>query len=303
MNDMSEANYRNCPVCDSNTVKKLHFINQIDIVRCKNCKMVYADLRNKEIEEKNIYNEQLFYNYLASEPVYTLAYYDNILEKIEKHFNKKQIKILELGCGPGFFMRRAKLKGFDAVGCDFSPYAQTAKEVFDLNIIVKDIFNAGFNNEEFDVVITHATHEHLSNMHEITSKLYETLKTGGLFIISGVPNYNTMAIKLFKNFYRNMPPSHVNFFEKRSLKIFYRNLGIKPIKIKSYGMSVWAWAIMKWMKSRKKNKMVESNQSKQMKINIKDVEIRIKHKVIAKIYEYLCFPGMGRNLEIWGVKK
>ncbi len=301
---MNKSKHRNCPVCSENYIKHLHLVNQIEIVRCSNCKMVYADVAIKHIEDKNIYNKELFHKYIASEPIYTLAYYDSILQKIKKHFGTNQLKVLELGCGPGFFLRRAKLKGFDATGCDFSPYAQIAKETFDLNIVVSTIFDASFSKEEFDVVITHATHEHLGNMYEISARLNELLKKRGLFIVSGVPNYNTPAIRLFKSFYRNMPPSHVNFFEKRSLSIFFKNLEIRPVKIKSYGMGVWAWTLMQWGKSKVRGKKKApsqiTNPDKQI---IDDVKIGQKHMLVAKIYEYLCLPKMGRNLEIWGVKQ
>ena len=167
------AKNRNCPVCSNNEIKQLNYVNNIHIVRCLNCKMVYADVDNSRIDEKNIYTEKMFYKYIANEPIYTLAYYDLILEKIQKYFKKQKFKILELGCGPGFFLRRAKHKNIEAYGCDFSDYSQLAKDFFNLNIKIDNIIDAGYKNNEFDVIITHATHEHLGNMSEISQKLYE----------------------------------------------------------------------------------------------------------------------------------
>jgi len=165
--------YRKCPVCSANKVKELNIVNNIKVVRCTNCSMVFADVDNSEIDDKNIYTEDLFFKYILNEPIYSLAYYDLLLLKIKKYFNNKRIKILEFGCGPGFFLRRAKLMNIEAYGCDFSSYSQLAKQYFDLNITIDNIFDAGYQNNEFDVVITHATHEHLSNMHEISNKLYK----------------------------------------------------------------------------------------------------------------------------------
>ena len=167
--------YRKCPVCSGIKIKYLHTVNNIKIVRCNNCMMVFADLENDEIDQKNIYTEESFYKYISNEPVYSLAYYDIILEKINRHFKKKEIKILEFGCGPGFFLRRAKVKNVEAYGCDFSSYSQLAKNIFNLNIQVTGIFDADYKQNEFDVVITHATHEHLSNMYEISVKLHQLL--------------------------------------------------------------------------------------------------------------------------------
>ena len=295
---------RECPVCSGDKIKELNIVNNIKIVRCINCKMVFADVENSEIDEKNIYTEESFYKYIANEPVYSLAYYDLILEKIQKHFKKKDVKILEFGCGPGFFLRRAKLKNIDAYGCDFSSYSQLAKETFNLNIKVAGIFDAGYKKNEFDVVITHATHEHLSNMYEISENLYQILKPGGIYIISGVPNYNTIPIKVFSNFFKNAPPSHVNFFEKKSLVRFYKKLNLRPISIRTYGISTWTWSILMKIKEKlRKNKNKESIQQTVNKKNISEQKISKIHKIIAKMYIYFHIPGMGRNIEIWGLKE
>lgn len=302
---MQIANTQNraCPVCSSNKVKQLNIVNDIKIVRCISCSMVFADIENSEIDEKNIYTEESFYKYIANEPVYSLAYYDLILEKIQKKFKKEEIKILEFGCGPGFFLRRAKHKGINTYGCDFSSYSQLAKDIFKLNIKVDSIFDAGYEDNAFDVVITHATHEHLSNMYEISLKLYQLLKPGGLYIISGVPNYNTIPIKMFSNFFKNAPPSHVNFFEKKSLKQFYKNLSLNTISIRTYGVSTWAWSFIIKMKQkfRKKNKIVNKS-SVMVEKDIYEPKITRFHKIIAKVYIYSHIPGMGRNIEIWGRK-
>jgi SAM-dependent methyltransferase len=265
--------------------------------------MVFADVKNQEIEAKNIYNQELFYQYLSREPNLTLTYYDQILTKIEIYFKSKKIKILELGCGPGFFLQRAKIKGFEAIGCDFSPYAETAAKAFDLNIVVKDIFNAGFEDSNFDVVITHATHEHLSNVLKISKKLYELLKPEGLYIISGVPNYNTIPIRVFKSFYRNEPPSHINFFDKTSLKLLYKTLDLNILSIKSYGLGIWIWQLWYKLKSllnRKPKNNIPSE--KEQKLNKIDFKTSNFHKLAVWVYVNFHIYGIGRNLEIWGKK-
>ena len=298
-----QSNNRKCPVCTTQNVMQLNIVNDIDIVRCTNCKMVFADIENSEIDEKNIYTKEMFFQYIDREPIYSFAYYDLILEKIQRKTDKKGIKILEFGCGPGFFLRRAKLKNIDAHGCDFSEYSQLAKDIFKLNIKVDSIFNAGYKDNEFDVIITHATHEHLGNMYEISDKLYQLLKPGGLYIISGVPNYNTIPIRIFKNFFKNKPPSHVNFFEKNSLSKLYNNLNLKIVSIKTYGISTWAWSLIIRLKQivSKRNTVKEITSPSQNK-TISEPKIKNFHKVIAKIYVNFHIPGMGRNIEAWGEK-
>ncbi len=300
---MKTVNHRKCPICKCEKVKILHTVNAINIVRCKECEMVFADTPNQIISKKNIYDNNTFQHYVISEPASVRAYYNSILNKIEKFFNTKKVKILDFGCGQGLFLREAKLNGFIGVGCDFSPYSQLAKEAFGLDIVTKNIFDTDFKPEEFDVIITHATHEHIADLFEVTEKLNSLLKKGGLFIISGVPNFNTYPIKFFGNFTRNMPPGHVNFFEKKTIKNLYNKLNIHPISIKTYGFSVFVWEILSKAKKilgRSKNINAPS------KINAKKVELSkltVLHRLMAKIYEYVHIPGMGLNIEIWGIKQ
>lgn len=265
--------------------------------------MVYADINNTKIDNSNIYSDDSFYKYIAREPIFSLAYYDLVLEKIQKYFKKEDIKILEFGCGPGFFLRRAKTKNIDACGCDFSDYSRLAKEKFHLNIKINNIFDAGYKNNEFDVVITHATHEHLGNMTEISRKLFELLKPGGLYIISGVPNYNTIPIKFFRDFTNNTPPSHVNFFEKKSIQKLYDSMNLKTISVKTYGMSTWLWIlILKIKKIFRKKRILQKNQHSKNNTQISEPKISKIHRLIAKIYVVFHIPCMGRNIEIWGKK-
>ncbi len=294
---------RVCPVCAEKEIRKLNIVNDIEIVRCLKCKMVFADVENSVIEDKNIYTEKMFYKYIAHEPIYTLAYYDLILEKIQKHFDRKNFKILEFGCGPGFFLRRAKLKNIDAYGCDFSEYSQLAKDIFKLNIKIDNIFDADYQNNEFDVIITHATHEHLGNMSEISKKLYDLLKPGGLYIISGVPNYNTIPIKVFRNFFKNEPPSHVNFFEKKTIDNLYNKLNLKVLFKRTYGASTWVWAFMIRLKQ-----IFAKNKTQHKKTPTISTEKKIEpkitklHRIIANIYINFHIYSMGRHIEIWGKK-
>jgi len=79
-----------------------------------------------------------------------MAYYDSMIHKILNHLGKKDIKILDFGCGAGFFIRRAWKLNINAVGIDFSPYAQLAKVYFDLEIEVCDISETKFEANSFD---------------------------------------------------------------------------------------------------------------------------------------------------------
>jgi SAM-dependent methyltransferase len=296
-----EYKIRNCPSCCGTAYKIINKANRIDIGRCSNCSMVYAMLSHANIEENNHYQVDSFYGYLHNEPVFSLAYYDCVLDKIIKHFGHKELKILEFGCGAGFFLRRAKLKGLQCFGSDFSPIAQEAKRVFGLDIEVDSIFSTKYTMGSFDVVYTHATHEHLADMRGITLKLKDLLKVGGVLIISGVPNFNSILIKVFNCFYKNTPPSHVNFFEQKSIRHFLASIGLKPTYTKTYGMNsamLYFYYKERWGK-REKIKQIVDNEYERI---YSEPKIETRHRIIAQVYSKCALPGMGFNIEAWATK-
>ncbi|HAN79144.1 MAG TPA: hypothetical protein DCQ31_15950 [Bacteroidales bacterium] len=306
MKKLTKTIYRNCPICENEFGHIFQVVNGYNIIRCTKCEMVYVDLDLVIAEKENQLGDEAFDFYYMSEPIYTLAYYDLMLEKIQKHFNNKNIKILEFGCGSGMFMRRAVKKNIDIYGLDFSPYSKKAKELFNLQIDTNALSNTIYSENQFDVIISHCTYEHLYSPLETTQKLLKLLNKNGLFIISGVPNFNTITINVFKNFYNNKPPVHVNHFEIKSLKKLINAAKLETIHTKSYGWNIWfIWFRIKaFLFQKNKNSGKNPNLKITKRINtFTNFDASIIHRTIAKLYYNLVFPGIGKNLEIWGVFK
>ncbi len=163
------------------------------------------------------------------------------------------MKILDFGCGSGMFMRRARKRGHEVYGLDYSPYSEEAKNLFKLNITSRPLEENNFESNYFDVILSHATYEHLFDPIGISKKLLGYLKPNGLFIISGVPNFNTITIQIFKNFTNN-GKGRVNHFEKKTIKLLFDKLNLKTHSIKTYGINIWLFIsfIRKIFKSKSK---------------------------------------------------
>lgn len=263
--------------------------------------MVYVDIDENVVYDSNQYEEDKLYKYYQNEPIFTVAYYDGLLKKISNHFKNRDFKILELGSGSGMFLRRARKMGIEAYGIDYSPYSNEAKKMFNLKIDIADIDQTIYKKEKFDVVISHATFEHLNDPVGVSKKLLKLLKKNGLFIISGIPNYNTFSIKIFKSFWNNDPPGHVNYFEKHSVKNLFEVLQLQPIKIKTYGLGVWfLWEkiINLSDKSQVSDKSTQSRMEDYEKINPTFFQ-----KIITLIYNNFVLPNRGKNIDAWAVYK
>jgi 2-polyprenyl-3-methyl-5-hydroxy-6-metoxy-1,4-benzoquinol methylase len=296
---------RHCPICNCITGNLFSLVNGIKVFCCNNCQMLYSDIDEKVSWLHNQYSEEVLTHYYYNEPIFTLAYYDCILQKIEKHFERK-VNILEFGCGAGMFMRRARKAGHIIKGIDYSQYSAKAAELFDLDIICKDIKDCEPEPDSYDVIISHATYEHIYNPQQTTEILLKNLKKNGLFIISGVPNSSNFVLKYFKSFINNDPAEHVNFFTKKSLKLHYFDNNLKLLRIKSYGFNIWFFIELL---NRLRRKRIESpdkkmlDQAENNKVTYEDIEPSAFTCFISKAYTINMIPFFGNSLEIWGVKK
>lgn len=119
---------------------------------------------------------------------------DWILEKA----NKPQLKILDLGCGPGLYAERFAQKGHSVTGIDFSAnsiqYAiqQAKAEQLTIEYLNQDYLNLSFENQ-FDLVIMMYLDFCVLLPEErdlVLQKIHRSLKKGGVFICDIVNEKN-----------------------------------------------------------------------------------------------------------------
>jgi SAM-dependent methyltransferase len=301
-----QTEHRNCPTCENREVDLFHRVDGFSVVRCKQCRFVFVDISNEDSEAANIYDERTLQVYYAYQPVYTMAFYDSTVKKLEHQTGRESLRILDFGCGAGMFMRRARARGHSVAGVDFSPYANLARQRFNLEIYCEDLRTCPLPTESFDVIISHATYEHLMDPLGLTNELLRFLKPGGLFIVSGVPNFSNITIQWFKNFYRN-GLGHVNHFERDSLRRLYSAAGIEVIDVKAYGLGIWGLVdSVKGLRAKPGMSWPEFTDefaSQSSLIDIYDSYIpNISERLLSLAYTKLPPSFISLSLEAWGKK-
>ena len=92
-------------------------------------------------------------------------------------------KLLEIGCGNGFFLEEAIRQGYEVYGVEpGKPSIEKAKPSIRKNII-NDIFRSGqFKKNFFTVICCFQTFDHMPNPDETLVESYKLLKKGGLML-------------------------------------------------------------------------------------------------------------------------
>ncbi len=136
--------------------------------------------------------------------------------QIADRFIKSSMKILEIGCGNGDFLKHIRNeKGVQGVGLELNQLAEENGRKNGIKIINETIEIHSIKNESsYDVVCAFQVLEHISDVHSFLKSSIKCLKNGGILIIS-VPN-NDSFLKNSENIL-NMPPHHMGLWNKKSL--------------------------------------------------------------------------------------
>ena len=150
--------------------------------------------------------------------------------KLRRHLALKS-KILDIGCGDGSFICKAK-EYFVCTGIEISDYlASLARKHSGVKVITGNFINAEFKSEEYDGVTLISLLEHLDDPLQAVKKCFEFLRQGGVLLIKTV-NYNCLNRKIKKELWTGFrPPDHVVYFNPSNLELLLKKTGFKKIKI------------------------------------------------------------------------
>lgn len=234
-----------CNFCGSNEDTLVCVENQMQIVQCKRCKLIYVNPM-PTMDELQLFYQQYY-------PQDSALCWQMENEPLFEEDSKRILRcrsigtLLEVGCGHGFFLNKMKLNGWDVVGIDLSKDAvDYGRRNFGLDLKVGDLLDVDFPKESFDVVVSWFVLEHVRRPGELIKKVQTLLKPKGLFYFR-VPNHNFMNLynyfKLFQNsklfssilskirygtdrvsIYRFLdPPAHLHSMSPKVIQRFLKN--------------------------------------------------------------------------------
>ena len=208
---------------------------------CKFCKFIYIFTIPTDEELLTMYKEEFFQHIKPndikkdeSELDYWNITYDEKLDVLEKHLKSNTKRILDIGCGAGFFLKRAMNNGWDVVGIE--PSDEAANYAQTLGIDVKKQFFQNTTSDElgkYDSIHMRFVLEHTTSPQQIIKKCHSLLNENGLLIVEVPNDYNPLQniVKtiLQKNEYWLHPPIHVNYFTFTSLRNLLQSNGFEIV--------------------------------------------------------------------------
>lgn len=219
-----EVEYCNCPLCGTSESDFIYTERgNLKIVKCRSCNLIYVNPRVKGSEknywgDEQVYLEEAKYVFNGQKKHHRDKNYEDELVQIQQF--KHSGNLLDIGSSMGFFLQKARQRGFSVTGVEPSPsLSNIARAQFGLDIINAYLEKAGLPEKKYDVITMIDVFEHVSNPKDILYHAKRTLKDDGVICIK-VPNgnYNLLKLKLAKFTHRQ---SHHDIFDSYEHVVHY----------------------------------------------------------------------------------
>jgi len=157
------------------------------------------------------------------------------LSKIERYKPGKGLKICDIGCAFGFFLKMCEQYGYtETYGVDISEYAiKHAKSYVKSKLILHDISKAPpFPQESFDCITCFEVLEHLRDPSKVIRFIAQNLDWGGIFVMSTPNPWSYLYRRIIFGF-RDKNPSHISLLSPSGWCATLKNAGLKILEVKT----------------------------------------------------------------------
>jgi SAM-dependent methyltransferase len=144
----------------------------------------------------------------------------------------RPVRLLDVGCGKGFFVKACRDAGIDASGIDLSQAAiEVARDDLGVPAVCGRIEDATQQLGSFDVVTLWATIEHLPNPLTTLSTIRSVLPPGGWFFLDTGTGHDLLECLLPGLTQWYDPPQHVFVFSPAGMKCLLSRAGFSVVSL------------------------------------------------------------------------
>lgn len=237
----------NCNFCESDNYSIKYIKEGYNIVQCNECELVYVNPRLTQEAIDQLYDENYFLGEGFDKSVQYQKEFEELSNKIDLSdwdtstikellkTNTHPPKLLDIGCGMGLFLWKAKQTGFNVEGIELSPFAADFVRSKGISVRDKSIYEEKLPENHYDAISMKEVIEHLPDPKVALQNVYDSLKSGGvLFMTTG--NYDCPERKLrSKDWFYFMPEGHIYIFSNKTMKNYLKQIGFSKIIVTNQG--------------------------------------------------------------------
>ena len=218
-----------------------------NIVRCRHCGLVYATPRDKNVAA--IYENSADDNFYLRTGAERKEAFVCLLDELEviSGLAEKRGKLLDVGCGYGFFLDIAKERGWEEYGCELGRNQSSFAAKNHSRVFNKELSDCGFPENFFDAIALYDVLEHLTSPSAFIKIIRKILKTEGWLVIN-MPNFSSWSSKIMGRFWHGLARMHLYYFTPKTIRKFLSENNFKIVKITPHKMVIRLGAVVEWAK-------------------------------------------------------
>lgn len=251
---MASVNNPACPNCEhADSIVRYDFGDH-QIRRCQRCDLLFLDPWPTEEETGLVYGEEYFQNPYFMEGVnnHLFGYVDYVAERLNKQpqyariareirsilsARDRPLRLLEVGCGFGYFLDVAFEEGFDVTGLEFNAHAvERLRRKYAFPILSGRLEDATLPDQSLDTAVMFDVIEHLRDPFRALDQLHHAMVPNGVLVLSTVDAESLVSRiigKRLEDFRRTR--EHLIFFSRATLTRVLRDHGFEVMHVRSIG--------------------------------------------------------------------
>jgi SAM-dependent methyltransferase len=224
-----------CILCSASEFIVTHQKNQWQYLCCQNCRLISIHPRPTAQVIMQCYR-----NYLP-EKAMEIDKWKKLMQPvnhqsadlIEARAKHKKGKLIDIGCGYGFFLQEMNIRGWDVSGIEISQTGRRfAKENMGLKVFSKPLEHQSFSSHTFDVVTLFYVIEHVLDPLFTLKEINRILKPDGLVLIRWP--HTTPIVKILGPLSQKLDlyhtPFHLYDFSPKTIESLLAQAGFTSIE-------------------------------------------------------------------------
>jgi SAM-dependent methyltransferase len=195
--------------------------------------------------KKNIF-EKFFYGLLV-------LFFNTMAGGTGLPWNKKSGKLLDVGCGDGFFLYiMRQVSDIEVYGVELGVEGVKKAKEYGLDVTHGDIFSCSAPDNSFDVIMMKGVLEHTHNPLRDLGKAYRLLAPGGEIVLGGLPNIDNCYTTIFGTNLELFYDRHHTFISEYThiVKMLSKE-GFRDIRVKFLGVHQFSQSVSRLLQPRK----------------------------------------------------
>ncbi len=217
--------HRRCPVCDGAEIRDKYEVSGYAIAECRTCTALFVREKLSGAFLADYYQKLEGHFAYDADNRHCVEYYYRQLKREIDELKPERGRILDVGCSAGYFLEL--MTGWDRHGVEVSAdYGRQARAALGDGIFIGPLADYPSRPEYFDVITLQDVFDHFADPYESLRQCRAMLRPGGLLVIK-VHNIACLYAKLSgPRFYALIPPSHLVYFNRRSLRVILERAGL-----------------------------------------------------------------------------